>query len=89
MNNNQLTTLWLGSFRYHLGRKTYAVSEFCELLIQEWANLPEITKTLISKELENTFIRDDMDRAYGQSILPLGMDCDRKEWEKVRKLYHD
>ena len=44
MNPDQQTTLWLGSFRYYLGRRTYAVSDFCELLIQEWTTLDERTK---------------------------------------------
>lgn len=26
-------TLWIGAFRYYCGRKTYAVQEFCNLLI--------------------------------------------------------
>jgi hypothetical protein len=89
MNDNQLTTLWVGSFRYYLGRQSYAVSDFCELLIQEWPTLPDRLKDLIVKELDNAFLRDDQDRSAGQGILPLGMDCDRKQWENVRRLYHD
>jgi hypothetical protein len=87
MNNTQQTTLWLGAFRYYLGRRTYAVSEFCELLIQEWPTLDDETKNLIESELENDFVRDNIARKHQLSYLPLGMDCDRAQWEKIKELY--
>jgi len=42
---------------------------------------------LIQKELENAFLRDDMDRGDKANYLPLGHDCDRQQWEKVRELW--
>lgn len=87
MNPDQQTTLWLGSFRYYLGRCTYAVSDFCQLLIQEWGNINPHCQRLIQKELENAFVRDDMDRLDKEEFLPLGDDCDRKNWERVRELW--
>ncbi len=91
MNDEQTLTLWLGSFRYYLGRRTYAASEFCQLLIQEWDNLPERTQKLIECELEYVFDKDECQRKVIGSTVPyaLGMDCDRAEWEKVRKLYKE
>ena len=32
-------TLWVGATHYHLGRTTYAVSDFCNLLIGSWNEL--------------------------------------------------
>lgn len=32
MNDYDLTTLRLGAFRYYMGRRTYAVSDLCDLL---------------------------------------------------------
>jgi hypothetical protein len=84
MNDQQQTTLWIGSFRYYLGRQTCAVSDFCDLLIQEWDNLPTHTQVIIINELENAFVRDDMDRSQGLKHLPLGMDCDRADWQRVK-----
>ena len=86
MTDEDKFTLWVGSFRYYCGRMTYAVRDFCELLCREWPNLPEHTQNLIHFELEEEFYRDDKIRPNDQ-YAPLGMDCDRKEWEKVRALW--
>ena len=86
MTDEDKLTLWVGSFRYYCGRMTYAVMDFCELLCREWPNLPEHTQNLIHFELEEEFYRDDKIRPNDQ-YAPLGMDCDRKEWEKVRALW--
>lgn len=92
MNSEHLTTLWLGSFRYYLGRKTYAVSEFCDILIAQWETIPDRCKALITKELNNAFAKDDemrSDPACSSICYPLGMTCDRTEWERVRKYLAD
>jgi hypothetical protein len=86
MTNEEKLTLWLGAYRYYCGRMTYAVGDFCDLLRKEWDNLPEYTKNLIKVELEETFARDDKIRPHDH-YAPLGADCDRKEWEKVRALW--
>ena len=80
MNDQQTLTLWLGAFRYYLGRQTYAVSDFCELLAQEWSNLDSFTQTLILKELREAINKDDEDRLDGSRFHRLGDDCDRAEW---------
>jgi hypothetical protein len=87
MNDRQLTTLWLGAFRYYLGRKTYAVSDFCDLLIQEWDNIDTLSRTLIKKELDDAFERDRHRASNGVNfgaISALGMDCDRTDWQRVK-----
>lgn len=89
MNPEQLTTLWLGSFRYYLGRQSYAVSDFCDLLIAQWGEIPDRCKKLIIKELNEAFQKDDELRADKSRThyYPLGMDMDRACWEKVRLIF--
>jgi hypothetical protein len=88
VTDEEKLTLWLGAYRYYCGRMTYAVSDFCDLLCKEWDNLPEYTKNLIRIELEETFARDDKIRPHDH-YAPLGADCDRAEWEKVRSLWSE
>jgi hypothetical protein len=67
---------------------TYAVQDFCELLRKHWASLPERTQKIIARDVDEAFKHDDEYRAYEKtSYRPLGMDCDRAEWEVVRKLW--
>lgn len=93
MTDDEQLTLWVGATRYHLGRMTYAVQDFCELLCKQWASLPEPTRKIIHRDVEQEFAQDDDMRELGRTEdapplrLPLGMDCDRKQWEKVRKLW--
>lgn len=80
-------TLWLGSCRYYMGRMTYAVSNFCDLLIRQWPCLNEKTRILIMRDIENEIARDDAARLAGSDFKPLGHDCDREAWDKVRELW--
>lgn len=80
-------TLWVGALRYYMGRKTYAVSHFCDMLISNWDNISKGAKTIIEKDVEYEFQRDDDARESNMAHLPLGDDMDRKEWERVRKLW--
>lgn len=67
---------------------SYAVSDFCELLIKNWHSMPENLKVILQRDIEEQFELDDRFRADGQTTrLPLGMDCDRASWEQVRKLW--
>lgn len=68
--------LWIGAFRYYLGRTSYAVDNFCQLLVKEWNNLDETIQYCIEKELEYAFVNN-----------LLGMQCDITSWQKVRNLY--
>lgn len=87
MTDDQMTTLWLGAFRYYCGRMTYAVSDFTDLLIRVWPSLPEYTRKLIQRDLEEEFQRDNHARAEKCQYKPLGQDCDRAQWEQVRALW--
>ena len=80
-------TLWVGATRYYMGRMTYAVANYCNLLLGSWNELSQNTKTIIQRDIEEEFQRDDESRARGDSFHPLGHDCDRKAWEHVRKLW--
>jgi hypothetical protein len=80
-------TLWVGATRYYMGRMTYAVSDFCNLLIGSWNELGENTKAIIQRDVEEEVVRDDESRKRGDSFHPLGHDCDRKSWEHVIKLW--
>lgn len=102
MNDYQQTTLWLGALRYYIGRRTAGVSDFTRLLIEKWPTLPVETQNFVKRDLEEAFTRDDRTRASfaaialdptvqwdGPSRCALGDDCDRAEWEKVRRLWSE
>ncbi len=44
-------------------------------------------KTVIARDIEAEFARDDEARARGEKYKPLGMDMDREQWESVRVLW--
>ncbi len=73
MLDHELETLLLCSFRYALGRRTYAVSMVVKIILDNQELLSEGLKKLMLKEIELALATD---RA--------GMDCDRKEWVKLR-----
>ena len=83
MTDDQKLTLWLGAFRYYLGRMTYAAGDFCDLLRAEWPNLPERARRLIYDELAEAIQRDNEDRELGRPYRRLGMDVDRDTWVKL------
>ena len=83
------------SFRYFLGRMTIATCCFAESLAKGWEHLDPRIQELIKRELEKEFVRDDEARkdrlenpeSIYKDWLPLGMDCDREVWQKVRNAY--
>jgi len=84
--------LVVNATRYCMGRTTYAVSEHVEWLVEHWGELDGDTRLRIRLDLEKGFARDDMARNRGYDVshpLPLGMDMDRREWERVRALYQN
>jgi len=82
-------TIWIGAFRYYLGRRTYAVSDFCTELRANWNNLSELCHSLIQRELEQAFVEDAEDRSNYELVTRLGDDCDKAEWEKLRALWRE
>ena len=77
------------AFRYYLGRQTIAAAQFAEDLAKAWPLLPASFAGLIREELDRKFLMDDEARERGVDFMlrPLGMDCDRVAWEKVRAAY--
>ena len=77
----------VSAVRYALGRMTYVVEETADWVIANWAMLPERAKYIIQWGVEWELKRDDIARSRGLSHKPLGADCDRKQWERVRALW--
>lgn len=76
------------SFRYVLGRKTYAVGMWCDWAVENWERIPEHDKLLIKRQLNEAFKRDEKERETGKTeFLPLGDQYVRAQWERVRALY--
>ena len=77
----------IAAFRYCLGRQTYIVNDCTDWLISIWPQLRDKAKKVIQRDLEEAFARDDDARAEGQTYRLLGMDCDRRDWERIRQLW--
>ena len=80
--------LIIGATRYYTGRTTIPAGCFAQYeLARAWPLLLPGTKTVIRRDLEREFERDDEARAKGEKYLPLGADCDRAAWEAVRRAW--
>jgi hypothetical protein len=79
----------IAAFRYSCGRSSYIVGVCADWLIRIWPMLSENTRFVIKRDLEADFESDDKARAEGDTYKPLGWDCDRKEWERVRNLWRN
>lgn len=75
------------SFRYFLGRRSYAVSDFANRLSITFHLLDSKTQKLIKIELDKAFEEDDEARALKMDYRILGDDCDREAWLKVKRAY--
>lgn len=62
--------------RYCLGRRTYIVNVCADWVVRNWENFQSQTKTAIRADVEELLAGN---RA--------GDDCDRADWERVRKLW--
>jgi hypothetical protein len=79
----------VAAFRYCLGRMTYIVGDCERWIFANWEHFPESVKKLIQREAEEEIKRDDEARERGDDYKPLGHDCDRAAWERVRTLWKD
>jgi hypothetical protein len=75
----------IAAVRYCIGRRTYIVSDCADWILANWGDWPENVKTIIQRDLENEFER----AAQNPDWKPLGDDCDKREWEKVRALWRN
>lgn len=87
--NKNAEILYIAANRYHLGRASFAVAEWCELLIMNWLSLPERAQIVIKRDIKAELDRDNEARKSGSDWKPLGMDCDRAQWDKVWHLIND
>jgi len=72
---NILQTLLLESFRYCLGRMTYAVSDCVENLSFYWEEIPTSYRKIIKREI-----------AHAIKNNCAGHPCDVRQWVKILKL---
>lgn len=79
----------VSSFRYFLGRMTISTCAFAESLAKAWPVIEKGTRDIIKRELEKEFELDDIARLKKDQYQPLGHDCDREAWEKVRKAWNN
>ena len=73
------------SFRYYLGRRTIATCAYARSLAAAWPHLSERTRFGIGRELAQAYAES----ARYPERQPLGADCDREEWDKVREVLHE
>lgn len=94
--NDTPSDLIFWSFRYFLGRMTIATCCFAIDLATGWEHLDHRIQELIKHELEKEFERDDAarkdilenEKSIYKHCRPLGHDCDRAAWQKVRDAYN-
>lgn len=77
----------IAATRYCIGRMTYIVGDCCDWLIKIWPMLSKNTQNIIQRDIEELFVRDDEDREDGRQYKALGHDCDRQQWERVRRMW--
>ena len=72
IEQKEVRDLLFYSFRYALGRRTYAVEDVADMIIKYWDMLSGNEQSCIIKEIEHSIVRDEY-----------GMDMDLKSWQKV------
>lgn len=77
----------IAAVRYCLGRMTYIVSDCADWLIAHWPDICQNARIVIQRDVQDAFVEDDDGRRRGESYRRLGMDCDRQQWERVRRLW--
>ena len=83
---DDLDMLWIGSFRYYLGRMTISTHSYCDSLMCNWGVIPNRAKVVIARDLGDAIKRDDDRRESGDAYRPLGHDCDSQKWREVWKV---
>lgn len=79
--------LIIDAVRYAIGRQSYQVGITCAWLRANWSQLDEHARTIVQQDVEEAFRDDDRDRESVRPYKALGMDMDRREWERVRALW--
>jgi hypothetical protein len=86
LSKDDLELLWIGSFRYFLGRMTISTHSFCDSIIKNWDEIPQRAQVIIERELFDAIERDDQDRKVCEDYKALGHDCDSQKWREVWNL---
>ena len=87
MNYGRDELMVIAAVRYCLGRMSYIVGDCADWLIIVWPELQESTRKTIQRDVEAEFTKDDYARLERLEHMPLGMDQDRAQWERVRRLW--
>ena len=69
--------------RYCLGRSSYIVGDCVDWLVANWQAFSPNCRAIVVRDLQEAMRRDDEARERGDQYLPLGMDMDRREWERA------
>lgn len=77
----ELDDLIHSSFRYYLGRRTIATCAFARSLAAAWPLIAKHTREMIARELSQAYSEAERHPEW----KPLGDDCDRESWDKVRE----
>ena len=72
IEQKEVRDLLFYSFRYALGRSTYAVEDVADMIIKYWDMLSSNEQSCIIKEIEHSIAQDNY-----------GMDMDLKSWQRV------
>jgi hypothetical protein len=62
---------------------TGVVSDCVQDFIDYWEDVDDNERTIIYRELLEAISSDDYARLRNSQYKPLGMDCDRVEWERL------
>ncbi len=83
--------LIMSATSYYLGRRTAMVASHCDALVESWPQLSQPVRDYVRRIVEAAFERDDHCRslAFREYALPLGQDCDREAWLRVKALWSD
>lgn len=83
LNTDEIEMLWIGAFRYYLGRMTMSTHSFGTALSENWLEIPDRAQVVIVRELKEAIKQDDDARSHSEGYKPLGHDCDSEMWREV------
>ncbi len=83
LSTDDLEMLWIGSFRYYLGRMTISVHSYCDSLMEHWGDIPERAQFVIKRDLSEAIQFDDNYRYSDSPHKSLGHNCDSQKWREV------
>ena len=75
--------LWIGAFRYYLGRATISTHSFMWALVHHWPDLPPHLRDAISRELREAIEYEDSPGIHTRGTL--GQEVDARAWRRVLK----